>query len=48
MKTLAELSQALRVAERVLACTDPKNPALALIRRTIVRDCIPLSFAGKS
>jgi hypothetical protein len=48
MKTLAELSQALRVAERLLACTDPKNPALALIRRTIVRDCLPLSFGGKS
>jgi hypothetical protein len=48
MKTLAELSQVLRVAERVLECTEPQNPAvLALIRRTIARDCLPLSFGGK-
>jgi hypothetical protein len=49
MKTLAELSQSLRVAERVIACTEPNCPAvLALIRRSIARDCIPLSFGGQS
>jgi hypothetical protein len=47
--TLAELTQRMRVAERVLACQDGTDPAhLALLRRTIARDLPPLSFSGNT
>jgi hypothetical protein len=41
-----ELSQRLRVAERVLGANDPHSPHLVLICRTIARDCPPLTFNG--
>jgi len=43
---IAELTQTLRVAERVLSIQDPHCPALSLIRRTLKRDCVDLSYTG--
>jgi hypothetical protein len=45
---IAELSQRLRVAERILACQASDPAHLALLRRTIKRDCPALSFGGRS
>jgi hypothetical protein len=45
---IAALSQRLRVAERVLACQASDPAHLALLRRTIKRDCPPLSYGGRS
>jgi hypothetical protein len=42
----AELSQSLRVAEAFLSCHEPASPALGLIRRTLARDAVSLSFSG--
>jgi hypothetical protein len=44
--SLDELSQRLRVAERVLGQSDPHGPHFKLICRTIRRDCPPLTFNG--
>jgi hypothetical protein len=46
--TLAELSQRLRVAERILACQASSPAHLSLLRRTIERDCQPLSYGGRA
>ena len=43
---IAELSQRLRVAVRVIAQEDPFSPALPLITRTLIRDGQTLSFSG--
>jgi hypothetical protein len=44
---LPELSQRLRVAERVLACQEHNPAHLALLRKTIERYCPPLTYGGK-
>jgi hypothetical protein len=46
-RSLAELSQALRVAEQYLLCKEPDPRALAMIRKTLARDAKPLTFGGK-
>ena len=44
---IAELSQILRVAIRVIAQETPLSPAVALITRTLQRDGQNLSFRGR-
>lgn len=47
MNRIDQLSQNLRVAERVVAL-DKNWPALALIRRTLARDGVELTYSRRA
>jgi hypothetical protein len=47
IERIDQLSQNLRVAERLVAL-DKNWPAVALIRRTLARDGVPLTYSRRS